>query len=202
MKKHLIAFAKKPWPGYAKTRLGNKIGFEEAAGVYARFLYHCLFELVELSGEEISIELSLASESDQTFFNLAFPEFLISFQVGVDLGQRLTHALKGAFDDGAELVVIVGTDIPDLDRRVILSAFQALNKTEVVIGPCLDGGYYLIGTRNRTANLFENIRWSENSVLLQTEQLIRTQNFSFHLLPFLSDIDTVADYHCWLDSII
>ena len=84
MKKHLIIYAKKPLPGYAKTRLGSIIGFEESAGVYARFLYQSLFELIELTHDEITIELSLASDSDKSFFNLAFPEFVISSQIGSD----------------------------------------------------------------------------------------------------------------------
>lgn len=101
MKKHLIVYAKRPLAGYAKTRLGEKIGLEESAGIYARLLYQCLLELVELDRNEISIELSLASSSDISFFKLAFPEFMVSTQVGLDLGQRFSQSFKKAFENGA-----------------------------------------------------------------------------------------------------
>ncbi|MFC1996029.1 TIGR04282 family arsenosugar biosynthesis glycosyltransferase [Chloroflexota bacterium] len=200
MNQHLIAYAKRPLPGYAKTRLGTEMGLEESAGVYARILYKILLELLDLDKDEIRIELSLASGSDLAYFSLAFPEFLISAQKGSDLGQRFTQSIKGAFESGVEKVVVIGTDIPDLDRSTIQSAFAALDKKEVVIGPDTDGGYYLIGTRQKSAKLFRNIDWSSEVVLNQTERLISAQGLSIHYLPILSDIDTDADYQRWLDS--
>ena len=198
MKNQLIAFAKKPSPGYAKTRLGEKIGFEESAGVYARFLYQCLLELVKLDPDDIRIELSLASDSDTAFFRSAFPEFEVSVQVGSDLGLRLSQSLKDAFDDGADSVVLIGTDIPDLDHSIIQTAFHALDEFDVVVGPDTDGGYYLIGTRERTAILFRDIDWSSELVLHQTEELVQSQGLSMKLLSTLSDVDTEADFQRWL----
>ena len=198
MKNHLIVYAKRPLAGYAKTRLGEKIGFEESAGIYARFLYQSLLELVKLDRAEISIKLSLASSADVPFFRLAFPEFQIRSQSAGNLGQRFAHSFQKAFDQGAAAVMVIGTDIPDLDRSIIQSGFEALNENEVVIGPDMDGGYYLIGTRLRTANLFENIDWSSERVFQQTERLILAQGLSLFYLPTLSDVDTDADYRRWL----
>ena len=200
MKKHLIAYAKRPLPGYAKTRLGEGIGFEESAGVYARFLYHCLLELVDLQREGINVELCLASAADIPYFRPAFPEFLVSAQIDADLGGRLSHSLQAAFDRGAEAVVTIGTDIPDLERAAILSAFAALEDVDVVIGPSADGGYYLIGTRCKDARLFQDIDWSSELVLGQTEVLVRGQGLSYTFLPTLSDIDTAADFQRWRDG--
>ena len=200
MKKHLIIYAKKPLPGYAKTRLGKEIGFEESAGVYARFLYQALFELIELTHEEISVELSLASDSDKAFFTLAFPEFLISSQMGSDLGQRFTRSFKDAFENGADSVVVIGSDIPDLDRSIIQAAFKALEENDVVIGPDTDGGYYLFGTRKKNATLFKDIDWSSEFVLQQTKRLLHAQQLSLILLPVLSDVDTDTDFHRWLSA--
>ena len=198
MKKHLIVYAKRPLPGYAKTRLGTKIGREESAGVYARFLYRCLFELIELDLANLHIELSLATPKDIAFFELAFPEFQVNAQTGVDLGRRFAHSFEAAFKNGAEAVVVIGTDIPDLDRDIIQAAFGALDENDVVIGPDMDGGYYLIGTRCATARLFDDIRWSSPSVFGETESLIRDQDLSLHQLPTLSDVDTEADFKRWL----
>jgi rSAM/selenodomain-associated transferase 1 len=197
MKKRVLAFAKKPVAGYAKTRLGETTGFEEAAGVYARLLYGCLLELSGLAGRGIEVELCLAAASDIPYFRLAFPEFQVSAQTGADLGERLQNAMQAAFEQGVNAPLAIGTDVPDLDRVTILDAFEALEKTDVVIGPCRDGGYYLIGTARREATLFRDIDWSSARVLQQTEALLRQQGLSYKILPRLDDIDTQADYQSW-----
>lgn len=202
MKKHIIAFAKKPAPGMAKTRLGEAIGFEESAGVYARLLYQCLLELVNLDRSEISVELCLASASEMPYFRPAFPEFLISQQVESDLGGRLGYSMKAAFDRGSEAVIVIGTDIPDLNQSIILSAFAALKECDVVIGPCSDGGYYLIGTRRRDASLFQGIDWSSEFVFQQTRALVQDQKLTAAYLPVLADIDTQADFQRWLAGLV
>ena len=153
---------------------------------------------MKLDRNEICIEISLASCADIPYFQLAFPEFQISSQSGGNLGQRFAHSFQKAFDQGADAVMVIGTDIPDLDRSIIQSGFDALNENEVVIGPDMDGGYYLIGTRLKTATLFENIDWSSERVFQQTERLIRSQGLSLFCLPTLSDVDTDADYRRWL----
>lgn len=198
MKKHLIAYAKKPASGYAKTRLGAEIGFDEAAGIYARILYHCLLKLTQLPQDGVSVELSLASAADIPYFRRAFPEFQVSAQAGAGLGERLSHSLHSAFSNGVDAVVIIATDIPDLDRPVIHSAFALLAECDAVIGPCVDGGYYLIGTQDKTANLFQGIDWSSARVLEQTENLARRQGLSVQRLPVLADIDTQDDFQRWL----
>ncbi|MFN2235462.1 MAG: TIGR04282 family arsenosugar biosynthesis glycosyltransferase [Anaerolineales bacterium] len=198
MKNHLIVFAKRPLAGHAKTRLGEKIGLEESAGIYARFLYQSLFELVALERADIIIELSLASSADVPYFRFAFPEFQISSQSGGNLGQRFTKSFQKAFDQGATAVVVIGTDIPDLNRTILQSAFDALSENDVVIGPDMDGGYYLIGTRLRDATLFKNIDWSSERVFQQTERLILAQGLTMFYLPTLSDVDTDEDFRRWL----
>jgi rSAM/selenodomain-associated transferase 1 len=197
MKKQVIAFAKKPVAGYAKTRLGETIGFEEAAGVYARLLYHCLLELSSLPEQGIEVELRLASPADIPYFRLAFPEFQTSAQTGADLGERLRDAMRAAFERGADAVLAIGTDIPDLQRDTILDAFAALETADVVIGPCSDGGYYLIGTTRREAELFRGIDWSSAHVLQQSGELVHRQGLTCTTLLTLEDIDTQADFQLW-----
>lgn len=197
MKRQLIAFAKKPAAGYAKTRLGKTAGYEEAAGVYARLLYGCLLEICRLADEGIEVELCLASAADLPYFRLAFPEFQVSVQAGADLGERLQSAVQAAFERGAEAVLAIGTDAPELERGTILDAFAALENADVVIGPCSDGGYYLIGTRQGEAELFQGIDWSSSAVLKQTEERLRRQGLRWASLRTLQDIDTHADLERW-----
>lgn len=201
MGKHMIIYAKRPFPGYAKTRLGKSIGEEEAAGLYARLLYRCLLELIELTRDGVTIELSLASSADIPYFRLAFPEFLVRAQTDGNLGQRFTKSFQDAFDRGAEAVVVIGTDIPGLDRSIIQLAFQALREKDVVMGPDTDGGYYLIGTRKKNAILFDGIKWSSEFVFQQTLDLINAQQFAVEFLSALSDVDTETDFRRWYSGL-
>lgn len=202
MKKHIIAYAKRPLPGYAKTRLGEQIGMQASAGIYARLLYTCLHELARLDRQDIRLELCLASPGDIDFFQLAFPEFQVTAQVTGTLGERLSHSLNAAFSSGADAVLLLATDVPDLDRNAIQAAFDALSAYDAVIGPCPDGGYYLIGTRHKTAKLFQAIDWSSALVTQQTEALIHRQGLSLAYLPALPDIDNHTDFQQWRDSVI
>jgi uncharacterized protein len=194
---HLIVYAKRPLPGYAKTRLAAGIGAEEAAGVYARLLYGYLLDLLHAGLDDVCIELAVAAPEDVPFFAAAFPELLVRPQVTGDLGARLSASFARAFAAGAERVVLTGSDIPKLDSRVVRAAFAALENTPAVIGPAHDGGYYLLGLRAPGAPVFDGIAWSTGAVLAQTEALIRAAGLTLSYLPALADLDTVEDYRVW-----
>jgi hypothetical protein len=93
VKKHLIVYAKRPLPGYAKTRLGAKIGREASAGVYARFLYRCLLELIDLDRDELNIELAgIIVEPIKVFSSMA--DLIARYQQeGVLKSEHPLHAL-------------------------------------------------------------------------------------------------------------
>nr|MBC8444702.1 DUF2064 domain-containing protein [Chloroflexota bacterium] len=124
MKRHLIVYAKRPLPGYAKTRLGVVIGAEQAAGVYARLLYGYLLDLLRADLGNARIELSVASSADVPFFAAAFPELAVRPQVTGNLGQRMAASFAQGFAEGAEAVVLTGSDIPGLDSRLVRAAFD------------------------------------------------------------------------------
>jgi rSAM/selenodomain-associated transferase 1 len=197
VKRHLVVYAKRPLPGYAKTRLGAAIGAEQAAGVYARLFYSYLFDLLRADLENTRIELSVASPSDAPFFAKAFPELGVRPQIAGDLGQRMAASFAQAFAEGAEAVVLTGSDIPDLDSRLVCTAFEALTVTQVVIGPARDGGYYLIGMRAPGAALFDGVEWSTERVLAQTEALARSQGLKMAYLPALDDMDDGEAFERW-----
>jgi rSAM/selenodomain-associated transferase 1 len=195
--KHLIVYAKRPLPGYAKTRLGSGIGAENAAGLYARLLYGYLIDLVRAGLEDTALELSVASPDDVAFFFSAFPELRVHPQIDGDLGQRMATSFARAFDRGAASVVLTGSDIPGLDSTLVRTAFQKLQAADVVLGPAADGGYYLIGMRTPCVFLFEKVEWSTDRVLAQTEALARAQGLEIATLSQLYDIDTRTEYERW-----
>jgi len=194
---HLVIYAKRPLPGYAKTRLGAAIGTEQSAGVYARLLYAYLLDLTKAHLPDTTIELCLASPSDIAFFAGAFPEFTVQPQVEGDLGQRMAASFAQAFSRGASSVVLTGSDVPDLTGQLVRDAFQALESNPIVIGPAADGGYYLVGMRVPGAQLFEGIAWSSKHVLAQTQGLARAQKLEIAYLPELYDMDTIREYERW-----
>lgn len=197
LKRHLIIYAKRPLPGYAKTRLGAAIGAEQAAGVYARLLYNYLLDLLRADLAGIRIELAVASPADVPFFAEAFPELIVRPQIEGDLGQRMKASFEQAFAEGAQTAVLTGSDIPGLDAAIVCAAFAALESTPVVLGPSDDGGYYLIGMRAPGADLFQGIAWSTARVLTQTEALAQAQELAIVYLPKHNDIDVVADWKRW-----
>lgn len=194
---HLIVYAKRPLPGYAKTRLAAGIGAEQAAGVYARLLYGYLLDLLHTGLDDVCIELAVAAPEDAPFFTAAFPELLVRPQVAGDLGARMAASFAQAFAAGAQSVVLTGSDIPGLDAVHVKRAFAVLETSPAVIGPAEDGGYYLLGLRAPGAPVFDGISWSTGAVLAQTEALIRATGLALAYLPALTDLDTVEDYRAW-----
>ena len=201
MKRHLIVYAKRPLPGYAKTRLGAGIGAEQAAGLYARLLYGYLMDLLRADLGNTRVELSLASPADAHFFSAAFPELVVRPQIAGDLGQRMAASFAQAFTEGAEAVVLTGSDIPGLDSQLVCAAFDALSEAPAVIGPARDGGYYLIGMRAPGVFLFDGIEWSTERVLAQTEAAARSHGLRLAYLPELEDVDTGEEYDRWRSAV-
>jgi rSAM/selenodomain-associated transferase 1 len=197
MRKRLIIYAKRPFPGYAKTRLGSSLGIEASAGIYARLLYSYLFDLLHDTELSHCIELSVTSENDVSYFKLAFPEFTVRPQVEGDLGFRMESSFQRAFKEGVECAVLTGSDIPGLTNQLIHQAFKILEHHPVAIGPAADGGYYLIGQRVPGIKLLDGITWSTNTVLEQTKALATRLGHSLVYLPTLADMDEKTDYQQW-----
>lgn len=201
MTHRLVVFARAPLPGQAKTRLAASIGEAQAAGVYARLLYTYLLDLTKADGADIDVEVSVASPTDLPFFAEAFPEFDLRAQVGGDLGARLAAAFQEAFSGGARSVVVTASDTPALDAAVVRTAFQTLEHAPAVIGPCPDGGYYLIGMRAPGAPLFQGVDWGTNRVLEQTERLAHAEGLKIVRLEEHRDIDSGEDLAIWRHAI-
>ena len=124
--------------------------------------------------------------------------FIKKTQKGEDLGQRMSNA----FDDVLsrhEKVIIVGSDCPQLSPKIINDAFGFLDKSDLVLGPTYDGGYYLLGIKKMYPFLFSGIKWSTETVLSQTLQKAETHQLHHKLLVKLSDVDYAVDWedHGW-----
>jgi uncharacterized protein len=186
-------FVKAPIPGRVKTRLGAAIGAAGAATLYQR-LGRRVVGAVAGSGYRTTVWFTPAGRGRYVREWLAGTG-PVAFrpQHGVGLGARLIHAFAREFAAGARRVVIVGSDCPQVDRRVIRSAFTALDRYDVVLGPALDGGYYLIGLSAPRPALFRAIAWSTAAVARETRARAGALGLSCRVLRPLRDVDTVRD---------
>jgi rSAM/selenodomain-associated transferase 1 len=119
-------------------------------------------------------------------------------QRGRGIGLIMQNALSAMFAEGAEKAVVAGVDIPGLDSEIIRAAFAALDSSDLVIGPAMDGGYYLIGMKSSHPELFQDIRWSTSGVLEETLAAAGRSGLSCRLTGRLYDVDTIEDLLAFL----
>lgn len=186
-------FAKAPLPGHAKTRLGQEVGMVQAASIYETVLRSQLRKLRGPLPEWRRI-LFVADEADRAWFEERTTEWELQIQVSGDLGARLSAAFEAGFSSGAERVIVIGSDVPDLTTGHLIEAERSLADHDLVLGPSLDGGYYLIGQRPPGHDLFSGIPWSTSSVLALTIERANTLALRTRLLAALRDIDTLEDW--------
>ena len=187
----LIAFAKVPRPGRVKTRLAAAIGDEEAAALY-RNMGRRVLDGVRGGQYRLVAYIDPANElaAAREWLGGAGVEFRP--QEGDDLGARLADAFRREFQR-ARHVCAIGTDAPAVDRRVVERAFAELATSDLVLGPALDGGYYLIGVGGDWPELFRNVPWSTEDVMTTTLARAHALKLRTATLEPLPDIDTVED---------
>ncbi len=183
----LALFAKYPEPGHVKTRLAARIGDEAAARAYDRMLRKLI---AEHSDRDYSLVAFVTPPSKVALFAR---EYGVSCrpQRGKGLGERMEgcfHSLLGEYDR----VAIAGSDVPELSSDRVAQAFAKTDRSDVVLGPCPDGGYYLIASR-WVPPVFTNIPWSTDQVLSRTLDRLRACDKSWSLLPEERDIDEPED---------
>jgi rSAM/selenodomain-associated transferase 1 len=110
-----------------------------------------------------------------------------------DLGVRMHAALGTVFTRGYRAAVLIGTDVPAISRPLLSQALILLDAHDVVLGPAVDGGYYLLGLKQVIPELFDNMPWSSDRVCRMTEERARTLRLKTALLPRHRDLDTVQD---------
>jgi hypothetical protein len=197
----LIIFAKEPAPGQVKTRLCPPLSPEAAARLYGQFLRDVLQEMATLPATNLTV--AYAPASARPFFQkLVIPETHLVAQTGDDLGERLRQAFAWGFAQGAPAVLIRNSDSPDLPGSVIMEAKEVLGRgqAQAVLGPCPDGGYYLVGLKSPQPELFREIAWSGPTVLADTLARAHGLGLTVHLLPSWPDIDTVEDLRAFVKT--
>ena len=184
----LAVFLRKPEKGKVKTRLAATTGDDAALAIYKELISITLGQVTLLG-----IPTYLFYEGGIPEVETQIPGFTYLLQSPGDLGHKMADALTFVLNRHRK-AVIIGSDCPYLDAYILRESFSALAETDIVIGPALDGGYYLIGCKKMHPTLFDGIQWSTSTVLDQTRARIREANLTCTDLQPLEDIDTEEDW--------
>ena len=177
-----------------KTRLAKDLGDGEAAKIYGELAAKNLESLLTLRESGISIAILYdPPEAGEKVRAWLVHDFVYLPQRGQDLGERLRNAFEGAFREGAERVLAMGSDTLGLGPKIVEEAYKRLRDSELVLGPARDGGYYLMGLSHPQPRLFHGIPWSTRQVLESTLSRARKLGLSTYLLPELEDLDGIEN---------
>jgi len=188
----IAVMAKQPEPGKVKTRLCPPLTPEQAADLSEAFFLDTVSLISGIQHTDVFVAYDPDTALD--FFSRKTPPFVKFVTQGQgDLGARLSGISRKVFAYGYKKLVILASDTPHLPGDIIRKAFARLDNTDVVLGPCDDGGYYLIGLRFPAPGLFEGIPWSTSRVLDLTIGRAHEAGMTCELLPPCYDIDTGED---------
>ena len=183
----LLIFTRNPELGRCKTRLAAAVGKGTALEIYKFLLEHTV---------KISSELDVQKEvyySEEIWENDIWDNDIYSkkLQTGIDLGERMANAFKAGFKAGYKKIIIIGSDMYDLSQVDLQGAFETLEKADYVVGPAIDGGYYLLGMKTFKEDLFIDKAWGTGNVLKDTLKNLEEERFE--LLAERNDVDYFED---------
>ena len=190
----LILFTRYPEPGRTKTRLIPALGAQGAAALQRRMSEALVAQMAEFAASyPVSPEIRYADGNPQAMKDWLSSDIPCLDQGEGDLGDRLLRAFSQAFAQGAQAVVVIGADCPSLDSALFAQAFAALEQEDLVLGPAMDGVYYLFGLNQPAPALFADIPWGSEEVLTATLEQAQALALSIHLLEPLADVDRPED---------
>ncbi len=192
MTRRLIIFLKAPVRGSVKTRLASQIGDDLALEAYQAMTADLTANLREY---EPLTWYFFDDPAGASLLQSPVSGDRIRRQAGHDLGEKMSNAFTDVFQEQGDLAVLIGSDIPYLDSSLIGEFFSKLMEYPLVLGPALDGGYYLIGFQRQlfTPRVFQNIAWSTATVFKETLQRAQESTLPVYSGKMLEDIDTLEE---------
>jgi rSAM/selenodomain-associated transferase 1 len=181
--------ARAPAAGAVKTRLVPPLSPDGARDLYMAFLHDTA---ARFRRTKLRPEVFLSGDRTPDFDAWLPRGWPVRPQRGTTLGERLSAAFDALLDRPGARAVVVGSDSPDLPLIHIKRAFRLLKHRDVVLGPALDGGYYLVGLRAPAPELFVDIAWGTASVLADTVRAAEASGRSLALTPPWYDVDDAA----------
>jgi uncharacterized protein len=186
----IALFARTPVPGKVKTRLIPLLGAEGAARFQEALLQDTLREVNRLRRPPARY-IFLTGPKPRSRF--ATPLFQVHVQRGRSLGRRVENAFDLLFRRHAP-VVIIGTDSPLIPASRFMLALRELGACDAVLGPCADGGYYLIGLGRRAPGVLRGVRWGTRFAFRDTLRNLLRAGLSCSILETGADVDRPRDF--------
>jgi len=183
----LMVFTRNPVLGKCKTRLAAAIGDKAALAIYNHLLEHTFSITKNVTAHK------QVYYSDEIWENDIWDSGIFEkrLQQGNDLGDRMANAFRHGFEQGYKNIIVIGSDMYDLDTPDLQNAFSTLQNHNFVIGPAVDGGYYLLGMNSFKDSLFQNKKWGKETVL--ADSLKDLEGEDLHLFEARNDIDQLED---------
>lgn len=187
--------AKFPRAGMVKTRLAATVGPALALRIYEKLLQSILDTCMTLLPDQYLRSVYVTPLEYVETFAERYPGLeLYRAQSGTDLGERMQQALDELLDcPDIDAAMLIGADIPELSEKLIERAATQLRASDLVLGPTVDGGYYLIGMSRLHRGLFHGVEWGSSEVLSSTLAIAEQLNLTVALLPKLRDLDEAGD---------
>lgn len=187
----VLVMAKAPRPGHAKTRLQPALGAPGCATLQAALIRHT----GRVADQAARVFVAVTpDDAGPEVAELLPPRAVVLGQGEGHLGQRMTAAVAAVHDATGGPVVVIGTDAPTLTAQRIAEA-ATVAPGETVLGPALDGGYYLAALNRPAPEVFgiAPALWSGPDVLGATVVAAEGAGLTVRLLGALRDLDTPED---------
>lgn len=195
-KRIIMIMAKAPKSGQNKTRLGNLIGLEAATEFYRCLLADVLDIVRDIVRAVPGVTPAIAytpAGSEAVFKEIA-PDFELVLQQGELLGDRLHHVLYHALTHGYDQAAVLSADTPFVEPAVLAHGFAALSDgADVSIGPCDDGGWYVMHLHTPHPELLVPITMSTPKTFQDTLAAAHCANLRVEILLTTTDVDTPDD---------
>ena len=185
-KNKLGIFVRSPIAGEVKSRLAPVVDAPHARDLYLAFVADLV---ARLASSKHRPTIFLAGDRTTELLAILDARWPIEPQGEGTLGDRMVAAFAHLLKEPGDRAVIVGSDSPDLPLPFLKRAFHALKHRDVVLGPAMDGGYYLIGLRASAPRLFDGIHWGSSTVFDETLDAIERERLSMSVLPPWYDVD-------------
>lgn len=196
MKEAIIIFTRVPIPGQTKTRLEKFLTKEECANVHKNFLKDIKATCDNLDKDVFVFYTP--KDKDNILSSIFGNKVTYKIQEGIDLGEKMYNAIDYVLNQKYKSCILIGTDIPFLEEHDLSTAFNILENKDIVLGPTLDKGYYLVGMKKPTKAIFKNIEYGYGNVLDNTISSIKNSNLSYGLTNKNIDIDEEEDlFYCY-----
>lgn len=192
-KQHLIILGKYPKEGNVKTRLGEKIGHPKAVKFYKQCAEKIFSQIEKIQNQVTPYFYYGNKEDKEAIAKWVSQKFMLMEPQSNDIEEHLLNAFTDRFNDCAQKVVSIATDVPKLSVKIIEEAFKVLDEYDVVIGPDHKNGFYLFGIKKMYPLVFQYQYKNKNNMVNEEIGRLKILGLKYFILPVMMDIDTHED---------